>query len=200
MRSRVRQIIAAIAPLSLSLLLCGAVAHAEDQNVQAAKWTPRELRFTYMGFTTRFSCEGLQSQVRSILLQLGARPDDLKVNQFACTQNAGVPAPFPAVHAKFSVLEPVSADEAGSHDASSPVITAHWQTVQLRLDSSPVNESGMCELVEQVKTHILPLFATRNLDFRQHCVPHQLSSRGTTIRVDVMKAPLKQAENNPALK
>jgi hypothetical protein len=186
---------AAALPLASMLLLCG-VAHAAEE-VQTARWVPRELHFTYSGFTTHFSCEGLEARVKEILLQLGARPD-LSVHQYGCTQAAGVPSPFPSVEAKFSVLEPVSAGEAPNGGTANALVSAQWQTVQLKLDPSPLAESGLCELIDQVKVRILPLFATRNVDYMQHCVPHQLSSRGSTIKLDVMKVPLKQAENAPA--
>jgi len=38
---------------------------------------------------------------------------------------------------------------------------------------------GDCELVEQFRSTVVPMFATRNLDNRTTCVPHQLS--GSTI-------------------
>ena len=190
-----RRASAAVLPLASTLLLCG-VAHAAEE-AQTARWVPRELHFTYSGFTTHFSCEGLEARVKEILLQLGARPD-LSVHQYDCTQAAGVPSPFPSVEAKFSVLEPVAAGEAPNGGTTGALVSAQWQTVQLKLDPSPLAESGLCELIDQVKVRILPLFATRNVDYMQHCVPHQLSSRGSTIKLDVMKVPLKQAENAPA--
>jgi hypothetical protein len=190
-----RRASAAVLPLASTLLLCG-VAHAAEE-AQTARWVPRELHFTYSGFTTHFSCEGLEARVKEILLQLGARPD-LSVHQYGCTQAAGVPSPFPSVEAKFSVLEPVAAGEAPNGGTTGALVSAQWQTVQLKLDPSPLAESGLCELIDQVKVRILPLFATRNVDYMQHCVPHQLSSRGSTIKLDVMKVPLKQAENAPA--
>jgi len=189
-----RRASAAVLPLASTLLLCG-VAHAAEE-AQTARWVPRELHFTYSGFTTHFSCEGLEARVKEILLQLGARPD-LSVHQYGCTQAAGVPSPFPSVEAKFSVLEPVAAGEAPNGGTTGALVSAQWQTVQLKLDPSPLAESGLCELIDQVKVRILPLFATRNVDYMQHCVPHQLSSRGSTIKLDVMKVPLKQAENAP---
>ena len=187
---------AAVLLLASTLLLCGAGYAANEAEVQTARWVPKELHFTYTGFTTHFSCEGLEARVKDILLQLGAR-SDLTVHQFGCTQAAGVPSPFPSVEAKFSVLEPVPADGASGKDESATV-SAQWQTVQLKLEPSPVSESGLCEFIDQVKVRILPLFATRNVDYMQHCVPHQLSARGSTIRLDVMKVPPRQAENAPA--
>src|SRR5579884_669143 len=40
---------------------------------QAAKWVKKKINFTYQGFTTHYSCQGLRDKVRDVLLQLGAR-------------------------------------------------------------------------------------------------------------------------------
>ena len=69
-----------------------------------------------------------------------------------------------------------------------PPVASHWQSVKLRLDRSQLSEAGECELVEQVKQKILPLFTTRNVDFRNVCVPHQLNPGGTQLGADVLMA------------
>jgi hypothetical protein len=84
-----------------------------------------------------------------------------------------------------SVLEP--ADAANAQPDVPPVAT-HWKKVKLRLDRSSVSEAGECELIEQVKEKILPLFTTRNIDYRNMCVPHQLTPGGTQLAADVLIA------------
>jgi len=49
--------------------------------MEAAVWTPKEVQFTYMGFTSKYTCDGLRDTVREMLLHLGARKDDLKVTE-----------------------------------------------------------------------------------------------------------------------
>jgi hypothetical protein len=58
--------------------------------------------------------------------------------------------------------------------------------VKLKLDSSSLSEAGECELVEQVKQKVLPLFTTRNVDLRNNCVPHQLTPGGTLLTAEVL--------------
>jgi hypothetical protein len=157
-------------------------APAVAADAQSAAWTPKELRFIYQGFTTHYSCDGLREKVRTVLLALGAAKQDLSVNELACSTPAGRPDPFPGVNIKMQVLQPVA---AGTIPAATRV-AAHWKAVDLRLDRDPLAESGDCELLEQIKRSILPLFSTRNVEYSSNCVPHELSAGGTRLRVEVL--------------
>jgi len=156
---------------------------------QSSVWKQKEFKFTYQGFTTKYSCDGLADKVREILLTFGARKD-LQVNRLGCVGRSGVPDPFPGVVVKMSVLAPVDAAAAASGE---PAVATHWRNVKLRLDRTSVSEAGECELVEQVKQTILPLFTTRNVDYRSMCVPHQLTPGGTQLAADVLVADPKPA-------
>ncbi|HUI61881.1 MAG TPA: hypothetical protein VLX90_16760 [Steroidobacteraceae bacterium] len=169
-------------------------APAASDSGQSAVWTQKELSFVYQGFTTKYSCDGLRDKVREALLQLGARKKDLKVYEYGCSGPYGRPDPFPGVRIKMSVLAPAS----GS-DASQTPVEAHWKAVDLRLrDASFRNESGECELVEQIRQKILPLFATRNVDSRTDCVPHQASPAGPTLKVEVLAVNQKDEKARAA--
>jgi hypothetical protein len=157
-------------------------APAVAADAQSAAWTPKELRFSYQGFTTHYSCDGLREKVRTVLLALGARKQDLSVNESGCSTPSGRPDPFPGVNIKMQVLQPVA---AGTTPAATRV-AAHWKAVDLRLDRDPLSESGDCELLEQIKQRILPLFSARNIEYSSNCVPHQLSAGGTRLRVEVL--------------
>ena len=180
--------VAAAAVFSLSLAV-GALAEppAESNSAQStpptwAVWTPKELRFTYMGFTSHYSCDGLADRMRSIVLQLGAR-SDLKIREVPCSGGFGRPTEFPGVTIKMNVLVPW--DAASANAAVTPV-PAHWKLVELSTDRDPLREAGDCELIEQVKTRVLPLFTTRNIDYRSTCVPHQLQIGGTVLKAEVL--------------
>jgi hypothetical protein len=151
-------------------------------SAQLAAWTPKELHFAYQGFTTRYSCDGLREKVRSALLALGARRD-LTVHEGVCPSRAGRPDPFPSVNIKMQVLTPLTAT-AAAPDATA--VAAHWKTVDLRLNQDALSDSGDCELIEQIKQSILPLFTTRNVEYSSNCVPHQLSAGGTRLRAEVL--------------
>ena len=168
----------------LASFLCSAGWAEGAAGEQSAVWTQKEFKFTYQGFTTRYSCDGLRDKVRDILLAFGARKD-LEVNQWGCAGSSGRPDPFPSVAVKMSVLEPA---DAATAQTDVPSVATHWKNVKLRLDRSSLSEAGECELVEQVKQKILPLFTTRNIDYRNVCVPHQLTPGGTRLAAEVLIA------------
>jgi len=171
------------------------VACAAEGSAQAATWQSKELKFTYMGFTTHYSCDGLAAKVKDILLQLGARAD-LQVHEYGCTSTFGRPDPFPGVRAKFSVLVPLKDTEAAK-TAADQIVSARWHAVQLRLDRDRASAAGECELIEQAKHQILPLFSTRNVNFSSDCVPHQLTLKGADLSVEVMEPVPRKAQGQP---
>ncbi|MGC1458105.1 MAG: hypothetical protein WA825_07485, partial [Steroidobacteraceae bacterium] len=163
----------------------GAARAADTAGAPAAHWVERKLDFTYMGFTTKYSCDGLQDNVRDLLLTLGARKKDLQIQTVGCSRLEGV-EPFPGLTAKFWVLEPVSADEAAKGGAS-VVQATRWQTVNLVGKGDFRAEQGQCELLEQLKRQALPLFTSRNLNFHSGCVPYQVTLGDIRFSVDVLR-------------
>jgi hypothetical protein len=163
---------------------------------QSAVWTPKEVRFEYVGFTTYYSCDGLRDRVRGILLQLGARKEDLKVTQTPCISGLGRPDPFPGVLIRMNVLATSSAQNNGA--APGDAVAAHWKTVELKPQGPGLDTGGECELIDQVKRRILPLFATRNVDYSSTCVPHQVNIGGTHLRAEVLVADPKDREKPDA--
>jgi len=173
-----------LASLAALSLLLGSAARADDTDGgQSAVWAQKQFKFIYQGFTTKYSCDGLHDKMRTILLQLGARKSDLKISDWGCAGRSGVPDHFPGVAVKMSVLVPANGAAA---PGSEPALPSHWKAVTLKLDSSSLSEAGECELIEQVKQQVLPLFSTRNVDLKNTCVPHQLTPGGTLLKADVL--------------
>ncbi len=165
---------------ALALLsLGGSVALADETAVQAT-WSAREFRYTYQGFTAKYSCDGLNDRIREVLLVLGARKADLTVTPSGCNAGFGQPTLFPGVTVKMSVLAPV-----GEKGADSAPVAAVWRNVDIAR-RQPLAAAGDCELTEQIKAKILPLFATRNVEYSSTCVPHQLTPGGTSLKADVL--------------
>ena len=152
---------------------------APPADAQTAVWTPKELTFVFMGFTAHYSCDGLRDKIRHVLGELGAR-SDFKVDYHGCSSPFGRPDPFPGVRIRMQVLQPAAPD-----DKSAEAVGAHWQKTSLRLDKDPVWEASDCELLEQIRQKILPLFATRNVDFASNCVPHQ-AYLGTRLSAELL--------------
>jgi hypothetical protein len=168
----------------------GAAAQPTDAASQdapiKAKWVTRKLHYIYQGFTARYSCDGLQGEVTSILEKLGARKD-LVVKRIGCTRLEG-PEPFPGVDATFSVLVPADAAEQAAPD-SQPV-TARWENVTLQGSTPQRSNAPGCELIEAAKKTFLPLFTTQDLKFSSDCFPHTSSISSARLSVDVLR-PVK---------
>ncbi len=158
-----------------------------------AVWTPKELNFTFLGFTAHYSCDGLQGRMQKILLHLGARPADLQVLPGPCAASFGRPDHFPTVRVKMNVLVPATGKTG---DADVPTVPAHWKLVDLTAAKDVVKEAGDCELIEQVKQRVLPLFTTREIDYTSTCIPYQLTIGGTQLRAQVLIADVQPP--NPA--
>lgn len=160
-------------------------ASAADDAVasQPAAWTPKELRFTYLGPTPTYSCDGLRDKVRRVLLALGAR-EDLQVREGPCA-SFGEPDAFPSVTIKMSVLEPIAAASSASAPASVP---ARWQSIDLPPRGDVPWSPADCELVEQIRQAILPLFATRNVTDSATCIPYQPQVGLSHLKAEVLIA------------
>lgn len=159
------------------------------ESAQRAVWTPKHVHFVFHGFTGRYSCEGLQERVRRALLDLGARRD-LRVQEGACVNLVGGPESFPNVEVTMNILEPAPINGA---DATPGTVAAHWRGVNLRLDKDPLWQAEDCELLEQIKRTLLPLFASRNVDYHASCVPYDTTLGGTWLSADILVADQKHS-------
>jgi hypothetical protein len=168
-----------------ALLLPPFTAAAQDH--QAAVWRSHELDFQFMGFTTHFSCSGLQGDVRDILLSLGAQDERNMVIPGACSGWEDRPSRISGVHIKVMTLQPAPSTPDASQG---PVVDAYWKVVTVGARSEGEN----CELIEQVKSDILPLFTTRHLkDQNLDCIPHQATAIPSRLTLEVLVpvAPVK---------
>jgi hypothetical protein len=170
------------AALAAALMLISASAWASSPQTSAASepavWVPKVLTFTYHGFTTKYTCDGLQSKVKAYLLELGARPD-LEVRSWGCTEPVS-PDVFPGVTVQMNVLQPAA--------SATQAITAHWKKVNLLANRSPLDAAADCELISQIKLNILPLFTARNVDYQATCSRGQMQPGATRLTADVLVA------------
>ena len=181
--------LAAAAAMSTLIAAVPRVAAAEDH--VSAVWVPKHIQFVYQGFTTHYSCDGLQDRIRGMLEKLGAH--DLKVRQFGCVRPSG-PTLFPGVQVDMRVLVPQSSAEAAKAKDASSAVQAAWSNVVLMPENASYNDQGDCELIEQFKRTFLPLFTTRNVQYGSTCVPHQLTL-GTHLSAEVLMPPPRTARN-----
>jgi hypothetical protein len=170
--------------VSCALVICGSSVGAFSGEASAADtergaWQKHEYSFQFLGFTTTYSCDGLASKLKVLLIAAGARAD-AKSTSGACTRGYGAPDKFARAYLTFYTLAPVENGENGS-----PPIKGVWHPVAIA-DRSPRELAlGDCELVEQFRDKVLPMFTTRNVDNRMTCVPNQLSGSVINLKFDV---------------
>jgi hypothetical protein len=144
-------------------------------------WQPHSYEFHSMGFTSTYSCDGLGEKLQLLLRLSGARPD-AKVMP-SCARGYGVPDKLAQAKVEFSTLQPAGAGSRGA-------VNGVWRHVELSPRHPFDLETGDCELVEQFRDRLLPMFATRNLQQQITCVPHQDSGSAFSLSFDVFAAPL----------
>jgi hypothetical protein len=178
--------------LAGALLLCLALPAAAGQQLPAA-WKKHQFDFTYVGFTTRYSCEGLRDKMRVLLDASGARPG-FKVTLGACATAPGRVTEFPRVRL---VFETAQIPAPGSGDAGEPVV-AQWRPVTLARSQPRPLEPGDCELVEQFRDRVLPAFTTRGMDGDINCIPHQLSVSSFLLRFETLEGLRESGAAKPS--
>lgn len=166
------------AALTIPAAWAGPVPEATSAASETGVWAPKEVDFVYRSFTSTYTCDGLRDRVRSMVLKLGARAD-AEVLTYGCLHER--PQLNPNVRIKMHVLQPAPGDSAAT-------VPAHWQTVDFAAGRDPTEVAGECELIEQVRDHVLPLFTTRNLTGSTTCVPRAPIIGATKLKVDVLVA------------
>ena len=153
-------------------------ATAPEQGV----WQSHEYSFQFLGFTSTYSCDGLASKLKVLLIAAGARAD-AKSTGDACAHGYGIPDKFARASLTFYTLAPLQAGESVS-----PPINGAWRSVALADRSPREVRLGDCELVEQFRDKVLPMFTTRNVENRMTCVPNQLSGSVINLKFEVFAA------------
>jgi len=170
--------------VSCALAICGfglAALAGEPSGTESEQgvWQKHEYSFQFLGFTATYSCDGLASKLKVLLIAAGARAD-AKSSSDGCVGGYGSPDTFARANLKFYTLAPI-----GNGENASPPINGVWRSV-LIADRSPREVAlGDCELIEQFRDKVLPMFTTRNVDNRMTCVPNQLSGSVINLKFEV---------------
>jgi hypothetical protein len=144
-----------------ALLLARATFADEPPNAAAPDrgvWQKHEYSFAFMGFTSTYSCDGLADKLKVLLI---ARAD-----------------------LTFYTLAPAGSDTS----ADAKRVDAVWRPVSFADRSPRELGTGDCELIEQFRNNVLPMFATRNVDARTTCIPHQISGSVISLRFESLAA------------
>jgi hypothetical protein len=149
---------------------------------EAGVWQKHQYNFNFMGFTSTYSCDGLADKLEVLLTAAGARADS-KAQPGACASGFGRPDKFARATLTFYTLAPADSAASGSQTAAGgaaasgdqSTVKGTWRTVTLADRKPSTLHVGDCELVEQFKQWVLPMFSTRNVVNRTTCIPHQES-------------------------
>jgi hypothetical protein len=174
-------------------LLASVSAVAEGAAPEAGVWQKHQYSFAFLGFTTTYSCDGLASKLKVLLIASGAR-SDVKARAGACASGFGRPDKFARSELTFYSLAPAPADKA----ADGPVIDAQWRAVALADRKPRELGTGDCELVEQFRSNVLPMLTTRNVESRTTCIPHQNSGSVIDLRFESLSLLPRKPDHTAA--
>lgn len=170
--------------VSCALVICGfgVTALAGEPSATESEpgvWQKHEYSFQFLGFTTTYSCDGLASKLKVLLIAAGARAD-AKSTSDGCVRGYGTPDKFARAHLTFYTLAPI-----GNAEKADPSINGVWRSVAFADRSPREVYPGDCELIEQFHDKVLPMYTTRNVDNRMTCVPNQLSGSVINLKFEV---------------
>ena len=191
---------------TLLFALCSFSAWSADETTQAI-WKPIDTVFTYSGFTSYYSCDGLADRVRDVLRQLGAR--NLRVYGLGCGPSSIGPTVIPSVRIMGEIpvaatpeamMEVAKAREqhikgdntAKTGSAPPGEFTAIRHTVTLSNRRDVGIETGDCELLEQLKGRLFPEIGVKVISANLHCTPHQVDIATKTVEVETL-TPVNKA-------
>jgi hypothetical protein len=147
--------------------LCAAASAAPAPDAPGT-WQSHQITFSYLGFSTTYSCNGLRDRLTFLLQQSGARLDSPVLPE-SCVHGAGRPTKLISARLHFSTLQP-----GGSGGGST---AGSWHHVEFSSTRSyPQLHGADCELVREFQTKVLTAFDIRDVHANLHCLPYQASS------------------------
>jgi len=179
-------------------------AAADNPPVVNAIWVEKEIEFTYMAFTTFYSCDGLRDKVRWVLKEIGARPG-FKVTVGGCMNTgpdvlphvrlkaamprAATPELLDELAKEASKRELVARSSGKSADVNEATAQFAARTRRIEFKDDPLShiEAGDCELVEQLRDHVFVPLGARVVEDRMRCTPKQLNLNGVNLTIEVLE-------------
>ena len=175
---------AALAGLLAGAVLLSAASRADDSASTGGPgtWQSHKYTFQFLGFTSTYSCDGLADKLRIILLAAGAR-SDVKSQPGACASGFGRPDKFARADLTFYTLAP-----SDPSAAASGAVKGIWRSVTFGAHRPRELGLGDCELMEQFRQQVLPMFTTRNAVKNTSCLPFQESGSNIDLRFESFTA------------
>ena len=175
-----RSALAAILTGALLLLSTASLADDSAPSGGPGTWQSHKYSFQFLGFTTTYSCDGLADKLRIVLLAAGARAD-VKSVPGACANGFGRPDKFARADLTFYTLTPADSGTAAG-------VPGVWRAVAFATRKPQQLALGDCELMEQFRQQVLPMFTTRNLVSNTTCIPYQDSGSNIDLKFEAFTA------------
>ena len=169
------------------LMLAASVANAQspaDDAVVQAVWKPQRMNFVYRGYSTLYSCRSLQQKLEKILMSVGAR-GGIELRTYSCDDELAI-ARFQIALTSPVEATPENVQELTTYDARDELIArvrgerlaraedlprfpAVWKTISFARSREMRLEPGDCELVQELRRHVLPRMSVQIVSDRVRC-------------------------------
>lgn len=179
-------------------------AAADSQPTVNAVWVEKDIEFTYMGFTSYYSCDGLRDKLRWVLKEIGARPG-FKVTVGGCISTGPDVLPHARITAAMpravtpellaelakdaSQRELVARSTGKTADVNEPTAQFPARARIIEFKDDPLNhiQAGDCELVEQLRDYVFVPLGAKVVEDRMRCTPKQLNLFGVHLTIEVLE-------------
>ena len=148
---------------------------------QASAWQHHSAKFNYSGFTSAYTCDGMEGKVREIVKFLGAR-DGLTVSANGCPRGPDSLSHMVWVTLEFDTLAPAPAGAAPAG-----LVPAQWTAFSLTAQRPFFMGTGDCELIEAMKPMLTANFSLRALEYSTSCTPHEVTFADFRVKGEVLR-------------
>ena len=203
---RVRRtlITALLAPLLVAGAVEGAAVQGTEEPTVQAVWRPIDYQFSYHGFTTRYSCDGLEGRMQTILRAVGAHPET-RVSASGCPTNGPSDHAFVRISGGLPVLASDAAKQSARDKTKGELLKRlgvkpgmdqdQFPATQKVIDLSRERVAGLqpgdCELMEQLTREVFPKLGLKVVESDMSCFPHTLPISTPRLKVAVLiKTPV----------
>jgi len=163
-----------------------AAAATAATSTEASAWQHHKAKFDYFGFTSAYSCDGLEGKVGQILKFFGAR--DPKVQASGCPRGPDSLSHSVWVNVEFDTLAAASVETPAGE-----VVQARWTPFKLNAQRPFFMGAGDCELIDRMKPMLLANFSLRNLSYDASCTPYEETFADFRVNGEVLKSAAEHA-------
>lgn len=168
--------------LSGAMTLGAGTSLAEEATPEGYVWVHHAANVNFLGYTSTYTCDGMEGKVRDILRYLGARRD-VSVRAQGCPRGPDSLERVLWLNIEFDTLAP-----APEGTATADLVPAQWKPVQIDSQRPFFMGEGDCELLDALKPLVTANFPVRSFNYEANCAPYQVSYIDFRVKGEVLKA------------